>query len=62
MNRIGIIDRVFFDKAVHGEWRCEAEPMYSYEVYEAEHVISLEPWDGYIRSNRIRRKVLTRRR
>lgn len=28
---------------LHGEWRCEAEPMYSYEVYEAEHVISLDP-------------------
>lgn len=45
---------------LYGEWRCDNEPLYSYEVYEADHVISLEPWGGYIRSNRIRRKVLTR--
>lgn len=48
------------DTHLHGEWRCEAEQMYRYEVYEADHVISLEPWGGYIRSNIIRRKVLTR--
>lgn len=47
------------DTHLYGEWRCDAETLYTYEVYEAEHVISLEPWGGYIRSNRIRRKVMT---
>ncbi|UQZ37739.1 vancomycin resistance protein [Paenibacillus sp. PK3_47] len=48
------------DTHLHGEWRCDGRQLYHYEVYEAEHGISLEPWGGYIRSNRIRRKLLTR--
>ncbi|MEK5446211.1 VanW family protein [Paenibacillus sp. FSL R7-0331] len=53
--------KLYLDDAhLHGEWRCDAEQLYQYDIYEAEHVISLEPWGGYIRSNRIRRRVLTR--
>jgi vancomycin resistance protein VanW len=48
------------DSHLHGEWRCNEKPLYSYEVYESDHRISLEPWGGYIRSNRISRKVFTR--
>ncbi|MNC28053.1 Vancomycin B-type resistance protein VanW [compost metagenome] len=47
------------DTHLHGEWRCDAQPLYEYEIYEADHRINLEPWGGYIRSNRIRRKVMT---
>lgn len=48
------------DTHLHGEWRSQTKPLYEYEVYESDHVITLEPWGGYIRSNRIRRKVITR--
>lgn len=48
------------DSHLHGEWRSGGKPLYEYEVYESDHRISLEPWGGYIRSNRISRKVFTR--
>ncbi|WP_150271673.1 VanW family protein [Paenibacillus tepidiphilus] len=48
------------DTHLHGEWRCDGRQLYSYEIYEADHVIHMEPWGGYVRSNRIRRKVYTR--
>lgn len=48
------------DTHLHGEWRCDGRQLYTYEVYEADHVIRLEPWGGYIRSNRIRRRLLSR--
>jgi vancomycin resistance protein VanW len=48
------------DTDLYGEWRCDGQQLYQYEVYESEHAISLEPWGGYIRSNRIRRRLLTR--
>lgn len=48
------------DSHLHGEWRCDEQPLYTYEVYESDHKISLEPWGGYIRSNRISRKIYTR--
>jgi vancomycin resistance protein VanW len=48
------------DSHLFGEWRCEEQPLYEYEVYESDHRISLEPWGGYIRSNKISRKVFTR--
>lgn len=44
---------------LHGEWRCDSRQLYNYEVYEDGHVIRLEPWGGYVRSNAIRRRVLT---
>lgn len=45
---------------LHGEWRTTDEPLYSYEIYEAGHRISLEPWGGYVRRNEIRRRTLSR--
>jgi vancomycin resistance protein VanW len=48
------------DTHLYGEWRCDDKQLYHYEVYEAEHVIRLEPWGGYVRSNSIRRRVFTR--
>ncbi|WP_151736380.1 VanW family protein ['Paenibacillus yunnanensis' Narsing Rao et al. 2020] len=48
------------DTHLHGEWRCDGMPLYSYEIYESDHVIHMEPWGGYVRSNRIRRKGYTR--
>ncbi|WP_379139999.1 VanW family protein [Paenibacillus sp. sgz500992] len=48
------------DTHLYGEWRCDDKQLYRYEVYEADHVIRLEPWGGYVRSNSIRRRVFTR--
>lgn len=48
------------DSHLHGEWRCNEQAFYDYEVYESDHRISLEPWGGYIHSNKISRKVYTR--
>lgn len=48
------------DSHLHGEWRCDEQSLYKYEVYESDHRISLEPWGGYIRSNKISRKIFTR--
>lgn len=48
------------DTQLYGEWRCDDKQLYHYEVYEADHVIRLEPWGGYVRSNSIRRRVFTR--
>ncbi|WP_342435632.1 VanW family protein [Paenibacillus sp. FSL L8-0436] len=48
------------DTHLYGEWRCDDKQLYHYEVYEADHVIRLEPWGGYVRSNSIRRRVFTR--
>lgn len=44
---------------LHGQWRCEGSQLYTYEIYEDGHRISLEPWGGYVRSNAIRRRVIT---
>jgi vancomycin resistance protein VanW len=40
-----------------GEWRSDAPPIRSYKVYEKDHLISLEYWGGYVRHNRIHRKI-----
>ncbi|WP_179035671.1 VanW family protein [Paenibacillus sp. URB8-2] len=48
------------DTHLHGEWRSTESPLYTYEVYESDHSISLEPWGGYLRRNSIRRRVLAR--
>ncbi|GGF62829.1 hypothetical protein GCM10010912_04990 [Paenibacillus albidus] len=48
------------DTHLRGEWRCGEEQLYTYEVYESDHVISLEPWGGYIRSNQISRRIFSR--
>ena len=40
-----------------GEWRSDSPSIKTYEVYEAEHKISLEYWGGYVRQNRIHRKI-----
>lgn len=47
------------DTHLHGEWRCTEKPLYQYEIYESAHIIRMEPWGGYIRSNSIRRKKIT---
>ncbi|MBB6669871.1 VanW family protein [Cohnella nanjingensis] len=48
------------DTDLAGEWRTTAPPTKSYEVYEKEHWITQEHWGGYIRHNRIHRKVFDR--
>jgi len=40
-----------------GEWRSLRPPTYSFEVYEQEHLITHEPWGGYVRHNLIRRRL-----
>lgn len=45
------------DAHLVGEWRCEVAPTRKYKVYEKEHLITHECWGGYVRHNRIHRKV-----
>lgn len=44
------------DTHLVGEWRSNAPPIHSYEVYEQDHMIRQEYWGGYVRHNRIHRK------
>ena len=46
------------DTHLVGEWRSDSQPIHTYEVYEADHQMSMEYWGGYARQNRIHRKVL----
>lgn len=48
------------DEELIGEWRCTAQPLYRYQVYEREHRITQEAWGGYARHNVIGRKVFSR--
>ncbi|ABR47625.1 VanW family protein [Alkaliphilus metalliredigens QYMF] len=45
------------DTDLIGEWRVEVPPTRRYEVYEKEHWITHEFWGGYLRHNKIHRKV-----
>ena len=45
------------DTHLVGEWRSDAPALRTYEVYEKEHAITLEMWGGYVRHNKIHRKV-----
>ncbi len=45
------------DTHLVGEWRSDSPQIKTYKVYEANHRISLEYWGGYVRQNRIHRKV-----
>ena len=45
------------DTHLVGEWRSDSPSIQTYKVYEAEHKISLEYWGGYVRQNRIHRKI-----
>ncbi len=40
-----------------GEWRSTEPAKYQYEVYEKEHFISSTYWGGYIRNNKIYRRI-----
>ena len=46
------------DTHLVGEWRSDSQPIQKYEVYEADHQMNMEYWGGYVRQNRIHRKVL----
>ena len=43
---------------LHGEWRSRQAALYTYEVYEKEHLITREWWGGYTRHNQLSRRVL----
>jgi vancomycin resistance protein VanW len=45
------------DTHLVGEWRTVVPQTRTYEVYEKEHWITQEFWGGYIRHNKIHRKV-----
>lgn len=45
------------DTHLVGEWRAEIPQIKTYEVYEKEHWITHEFWGGYVRHNKIYRKV-----
>jgi len=42
---------------LHGEWRSQQAPLYTYEVYEKQHLITQEWWGGYIRHNQLNRRI-----
>jgi vancomycin resistance protein VanW len=44
------------DEYLNGEIRSDREPEFSYEVYETDHLIKMQPWGGYTRHNRIWRR------
>jgi vancomycin resistance protein VanW len=48
------------DTHLVGEWWSDVPPIQSYEVYERDHSITLEYWGGYVRHNRIYRKVFNK--
>ncbi|NME07428.1 VanW family protein [Psychrobacillus sp. BL-248-WT-3] len=45
------------DTHLVGEWRADNPSTRTYEVYEKDHLISLEYWGGYVRHNSIYRKA-----
>ncbi len=45
------------ESSLFGEWRCGHENFYSYEIYEIDHHITHEWWGGYMRHNRIDRRI-----
>lgn len=45
------------DTHLSGEIRSDFPPVRRYEVYEQDHSITMEYWGGYVRHNRIHRKV-----
>lgn len=45
------------DTFLVGEWRSDKPIEYKYEVYEREHLITHESWGGYVRHNKIYRRV-----
>lgn len=45
------------DTHLVGEWRSDVPAARTYEVYEKEHRISHEYWGGYVRQNKIYRKI-----
>lgn len=47
------------DTHLVGEWRSEVPAAKTYAVYEKEHWITHEFWGGYVRHNKIHRKVYT---
>jgi vancomycin resistance protein VanW len=46
------------DTHLVGEWRSDVPPIHKYKVYEKNHLFTHEYWGGYVRHNRIHRKVL----
>lgn len=42
---------------LNGCWYSSSAPMYSYEVYESEHMIKSHWWGGYTRMNTLKRKI-----
>ena len=45
------------DEYLVGEWTTLEKSMYTYEIYEKDHKITLEYWGGYVRHNTIYRKI-----
>ncbi len=45
------------EEYLHGEWRSQQAPLYTYEVYEKEHIITQEWWGGYMRHNKMNRRI-----
>ena len=45
------------EEFLYGEWRSQRAPLYTYQVYEREHIITQEWWGGYVRYNKLNRRV-----
>ena len=44
------------DEYLNGEIRSDREPEFTYEIFESDHLIKMQPWGGYTRHNRIWRR------
>ena len=43
-----------------GEIRSDREPEFEYEIFETDHLITMQPWGGYTRHNRIWRRQISK--
>jgi vancomycin resistance protein VanW len=41
------------DEYLHGELFCDKPSEFTYDIYETDHLMKLQPWGGYTRHNRI---------
>ena len=45
------------DSRLIGKWLSETAPIFSYEIYEKNHIIQSQAWGGYTRHNSLYRKI-----
>ena len=45
------------EKYLEGQWRCDAAPIYIYNIIERDHEMKSEYWGGYSRHNKLYRQT-----